>query len=80
MCSLSAHNNYIRRLETLWTLGNFELYLVAFIKGFKSVSLDSGEVNEYVVSIVLGNKSKALLLIKPFYTTFGHYNSPPFFS
>ncbi len=76
---MSAHNDYICRLETLRTLGDFELYLVAFIKGFKSIPLDSGEVNEYVVSIVFGNKSEALLFIKPFYTTFGHYSSPPFF-
>ena len=77
---MSAHNDYIRRLQPLRTLGNFELYLVAFVEGFKPIPLNSGEVNEYVVSIVFGNKSKALLLIKPFYTTFGHYNSPPFFS
>jgi hypothetical protein len=34
-------------------------------------------VNEYIVSIVFGNKSEALLLVKPFYTTFSHSNSPP---
>jgi hypothetical protein len=36
-------------------------------------------VYEDIISVVSGNKPKALLLIKPFYFTFGHYNSPPFF-
>jgi hypothetical protein len=35
-------------------------------------------VNEDIIPIVSGNEPKALLLIKPFHTTFGHYNSPPF--
>jgi hypothetical protein len=34
-------------------------------------------VNEYVTPILSGNESVALLLVKPFDTTFGHYNSPP---
>jgi hypothetical protein len=37
-------------------------------------------VNEHIVSIVPRNKSEALTLVKPFYTTFGHHNSPPFVS
>jgi hypothetical protein len=37
-------------------------------------------VNEYIVSVVSGNKSEALLLVEPFYMTFVHYNSPPFIS
>jgi hypothetical protein len=36
-------------------------------------------VYEDVISVVSGNETIALLLIKPFYTTFGHYNSPPLF-
>jgi hypothetical protein len=36
-------------------------------------------VNEDIISVVSGNEPIALLLIKPFYFTFGHYNSPPFF-
>ena len=73
-----AHNDNISCLRTLRTFGNLELYLIAFIEGFESISLNGGEVNEDIISIISGNESKALLLIKPFYTTFGHYNSPPF--
>lgn len=75
---LAYHNN-ICCLKPFRTLGNLELYLIAFVKGFESIPLNGGEVNEDIISIVSGNEPEALLLIKPFYFTFGHYNSPPFF-
>ena len=74
-----AHHDNIGCLRTLRTFGNLELYLIAFIERFKSLSLNGGEVNEDIISIVSGNEPIALLLIKPFHFTFGHYNSPPFF-
>ena len=74
-----AHHDNVGCLWTLWTVGNFELYLIAFIEGLESFSLNGGEVNEDIISVVSGNEPIALLLIKPFYFTFGHYNSPPFF-
>jgi len=74
-----THNDHIRCLRTLRTLGNLELYLVAFVKRFESVPFNGGEVYENVIPVVSGNESIALLLIKPFHTTFGHYNSPPFY-
>jgi hypothetical protein len=37
-------------------------------------------MNEHITSVLSGNESVALLLVKPFDTTFGHYNSPPLFS
>jgi hypothetical protein len=36
-------------------------------------------VHEDIISVISGNEPIALLLVKPFHTTFGHYNSPPFF-
>ncbi len=74
-----AQNHNIRCLGTFRTVGNLELYLIALVKGLKSIPLDGGEVNEDIISIIPGNESKPFLLIKPFYTTFGHYNSPPFY-
>ncbi len=74
-----AYYDNIGCLWALWTIGNFEFYLIAFIKGFETISLDGRKVNEDIISIVSGNKPIAFLLIKPFHTTFGHYNSPPFF-
>ena len=74
-----AHYDNVGCLWTLWTFGDLEFYLIAFIEGFKSIPLNGGEMYEDIISIISGNEPKALLLIKPFYTTFGHYNSPPFF-
>jgi hypothetical protein len=75
-----AHHDNVGRLGALGPLGDFKLDLIAFVKHLKPVLFDGGEMHEDVISIVSGNESKTLLLIKPFYTTFGHYNSPPLFS
>jgi hypothetical protein len=74
-----AHYDNVGCLWALGTIGNLKLYLIAFIEGLKPISLNGGEVYENIISVVSGNEPIALLLIKPFYTTFGHYNSPPFF-
>ncbi len=74
-----AHDDNIGCLWTLWTFGNLELYLIALVEGFESIPFNGGEVNEDIISVISGNEPVALLLIKPFYTTFGHHNSPPFF-
>jgi hypothetical protein len=59
-------------------LGNLELYLVAFVKDLESILLNGGKMDKDITSIISGNEPIALLLIKPFDTTLGHYNSPPF--
>jgi len=74
-----AHYDNVGCLWALRTFGDLEFYLIAFIEGFKSIPLNGGEMYEDIISVISGNEPKALLLIKPFYTTFGHYNSPPFF-
>ena len=74
-----AHYDNIGCLWALRTLGNLELYLVAFVKGFKSIPFNGGEVYEDIIPIVSRNGPIAFLLVKPFHTTFGHYNSPPFY-
>jgi hypothetical protein len=33
-----------------------------------------------ITPIISGDKPKTLLLVKPFYFSFGHYNSPPLLS
>ena len=74
-----AHYDNVGCLWAFRTIGNLELYFIAFIEGFKPISLDGGEVHEDIISVISGNEPIALLLVKPFHTTFGHYNSPPFF-
>ncbi len=73
-----AYHNHVGCLEPFGPLGDVELDFIALVKGFEAIPLNGGEVNEDIISVVSGNESKALLLIKPFYTTFSHYNSPPF--
>jgi len=83
VCSLMefflAHYDNVGCLWAFRTIGNLEFYLIAFIEGLKPVSLNGRKVNEDIISVISGNEPIALLFIKPFYTTFGHYNSPPFF-
>jgi hypothetical protein len=75
----SAKNGHVCRLQSFRTLRNLKLYLIAFIKGFKPILLDGGEVYENITSVVPRNETIALFLIEPLYTTFGHYSSPPLF-
>ena len=77
--SFSAKNRHVCRLQSFRTLRNLKLHLIAFVKGLKPVLFDGGEVYEDIASVISGDEPIALLLIKPLYTTFGHYNSPPFF-
>jgi hypothetical protein len=74
------HHDHVRCLLTLRTVRNLELHLVTFGEGLKSFPINGGEVNENVISVIPGNESEALLFIKPFHSTFGHPNSPPFIS
>ena len=74
------HHGNIRCLLTLRTVGNLKLHLITFGKGFKSLPINGGEVNKNVLSVLPGNESESLLFIEPFHSTFGHSNSPPFFS
>jgi hypothetical protein len=66
-------------LRTFRTVGHLEFYLIAFVKNFVTFPVDGGEVNENIIPVIPGNEPEALLLIKPFNSTFGHYNSPPSF-
>jgi hypothetical protein len=72
-----AQNRDVGCLRTFGTVGDLELYLIAFVENFVTFPVDGGEVNEDIISLFSGNEPEALLLIKPFDSTFGHYNSPP---
>jgi hypothetical protein len=74
-----AHHDNVGGLGALGPLGDFKLDLIAFVKHFKPVLFDGGEMHEDVISIVSGNEPVALFFIKPFHSTFGHHNSPPLF-
>ena len=63
---------YVAGLWAFRTLNNIKLYLLAFIKGLEAISLDSGEMNEYVVLSRDGDEPIALLGIEPFYSACFH--------
>lgn len=77
MNSLLSYRHHIGCLGTLGALGNIELYLISFIEGFETVFFNGGEMYEDISSVISGDKPITLLLVEPFHTTFGHYNSPP---
>jgi len=52
---------------------DIESDLLSFVQSLKTIDHDSGEMNKYVLAaIVIGNKAKALVCIKPFYCTVIH--------
>ncbi len=59
-------------LQTLLALGDFELNPVTFVEGLKSIRLNRGEVDEYVLASILGNETKTLLVLKPLHSTLCH--------
>jgi hypothetical protein len=75
-----AHHHNVGRLGSLGTFGDFKLDLIAFVKNLEPLLLNGRKMDEDVISIISGNEPKPLLLIKPFYSTFGHHNSPPLLS
>jgi hypothetical protein len=60
---------------SLWaflTLGDGEFNLLAFIKGFKTITADIAVVDENVWAAFLLNKTKTFLCVKPFNSTDSH--------
>jgi len=70
--SLWLNSGYVSRLQPFRTLDHVEGYPIAFSKGFETVARDGGEVNEYIVAILLLKKTKPLAVIKPFYRSVCH--------
>jgi len=64
---------YVCGLQTFWTFGNIERYLVAFRKGFKALACNGGEVYKNIFTCIMLNKTKTLTVIKPFYLTFWQF-------
>jgi hypothetical protein len=54
-------------LQTLWTTSDFKLNRLAFVQRFVSISLNGGEMYEYIFAGLALDESKALAGVKPFY-------------
>jgi hypothetical protein len=60
------NDSYVAGLGTFGALGNFKFNFVPFLKRFESFALDGRVVNKYVLAAFNFNKSKTLLVVKPF--------------
>lgn len=59
----------IDRLESFRAFFNIETDRITFRQGPETVSLDGREVNENIISLLGGDESKTLCIVKPFYQT-----------
>lgn len=64
---LNRNNLYIDCLLTAIYGLNDELNLLVLVQSTKTLSNDSGVVDEYLLTILTDNESVALFAIKPFY-------------
>jgi hypothetical protein len=65
--------DYVGRTRAFFALSDIKLNLLAFLKIGIAGRLDFGVVYEQILAAVVGSdKSKALLSIKPFYSTCAH--------
>ena len=60
-------NGYVAGLQTLGTLFDFELNLLALFEVPETFTLDSGVVNEYVLTTLAGDETIAFAAVEPFY-------------
>jgi len=58
--------------RTFGAVDNLELNPCTLIERFVTICLDSGKMNEYIVAIVLLDKTKTLGSVKPFHCAFFH--------
>jgi hypothetical protein len=76
----SSDFNHIRSLQSLFTLHDVELDLLALHEGLEAFFLYGGEMNKYILRAIFRfNESKALVFIKPLHCTSGHTFSLPSF-
>jgi len=66
------HAHYVSGLQAFGAFDQFKGYAITFSEGFKPVSRDCGEVNEYIIATFLLKKPKPLAVIKPFYSSVYH--------
>lgn len=59
--------SYVSCLQTLVTIDDIEFYCVAFIEGFKAVTLNGTVMYKHIIAVFPLNEAKTLFLIKPFY-------------
>jgi len=72
MIRQGLYSCYVRGLKPFRTLYDFKCYTITLSKGFKSVTSDSGEMAENILTTLLLKKTKPLAVVKPFYCSVYH--------
>jgi L-ascorbate metabolism protein UlaG (beta-lactamase superfamily) len=72
--------DHITGLGSLGTLRDVEFDIIAFGQRLKPLALDSGKMDEYILSTVLLDKTKALGVVEPLHSAFCQLFSPPFYT
>src|SRR5437667_12709105 len=67
VCGRSLHFHDFFSLRALRSLAYFELHGVSFVKGFVTVAIDCGVVDEHVRATVLADEPVPLGVIEPFH-------------
>lgn len=68
-----SYPNGLRPLSALFLV---EAYLIAFGQRLKAFTFNSAKVNKHIVSALALDKTIALTIIKPLYSTFRHFSDP----
>ena len=59
--------HYVRCLQPFGTFGNFKFNSLPLIQGSVTISLNGGEMDEYVLSRLALNEAESLARIEPLY-------------
>jgi hypothetical protein len=72
----SLQDLYVLGLQAFWTFGHLELHCLSFSEAPKPARLDSGEVNEHVLSTGTAEKAIAFRVVKPLHGSLFHWVIP----
>jgi hypothetical protein len=67
-------------LETLIPTNHFEFHAVPFVQGLVAIRLNGRMVNEYILTTILGDKTKTFFIFKPLHGTLRHCLKPRLYS
>jgi len=59
--------NNISCLRAAGAVNDIEGNILSFVKGFKTITLNSGKMHEYILAAISFNETKTLFCVKPFY-------------
>src|SRR5215831_17032843 len=68
----------VRSLQPLGALAHLELDLVPLDQALEALGLDSAEVDEHVLAILLGDEAIPLRIVEPLHMTLRHLSTTSF--